>query len=115
MSKSKLPSEFAFQLIALLTAVIIVHGFYVGLIRPSADAQLTIQAALQASGEAFVPERSLFVVIRDFEQEACFILMIWALAIMGPQSLDDASGSRHARQKPDRGHHGDHGPPAGCA
>jgi hypothetical protein len=34
MSKSKLPSEFAFQLIALLTAVIIVHGFYVGLIRP---------------------------------------------------------------------------------
>ncbi|HBQ02773.1 MAG TPA: MotA/TolQ/ExbB proton channel family protein, partial [Halieaceae bacterium] len=24
-----------------------------------------------------------FVVIRDFEQEACFILMIWALAIMG--------------------------------
>jgi biopolymer transport protein ExbB/TolQ len=83
MSKSKLPSEFAFQLIALLTAVIIVHGFYVGLIRPSADAQLTIQAALQASGEAFVPERSLFVVIRDFEQEACFILMIWALAIMG--------------------------------
>ena len=57
MSKSKLPSEFAFQLIALLTAVIIVHGFYVGLIRPSADAQLTIQAALQASGEAFVPER----------------------------------------------------------
>ena len=83
MSKSKLPSEFAFQLIALLPAVIIVHGFYVGLIRPSADAQLTIQAALQASGEAFVPERSLFVVIRDFEQEACFILMIWALAIMG--------------------------------
>ena len=81
MSKSKLPSEFAFQLIALLTAVIIVHGFYVGLIRPSADAQLTIQAALQASGEAFVPERSLFVVIRDFEQEACFILMIWALAV----------------------------------
>ena len=68
MNKSRLPSEFAFQVLALLAAVIVVHAFYVGLIRPSADAQLVAQAALQASGEAFVPERSLFVVIRDFEQ-----------------------------------------------
>ena len=83
MSKPRLPSEFAFQVLALLAAVIVVHAFYVGLIRPSADAQLAAQAALQASGAAFVPERSLYVVIRDFEQEACFILMIWALAIMG--------------------------------
>lgn len=83
MSKTRIPSEFAFQLLALLAAVIVVHAFYVGLIRPSADVQLAAQAALQASGEAFVPERSLYVVIRDFEQEACFILMIWALAIMG--------------------------------
>jgi biopolymer transport protein ExbB/TolQ len=30
-----------------------------------------------------VPKRSLAVVIRDFEQEACFILLIWALSIMG--------------------------------
>ncbi|MEC7492690.1 MAG: MotA/TolQ/ExbB proton channel family protein, partial [Pseudomonadota bacterium] len=83
MSKPRIPSEFAFQVLALLAAVIVVHAFYVGLIRPSADAQLAAQAALQASGAAFVPERSLYVVIRDFEQEACFILMIWALAIMG--------------------------------
>ena len=83
MSKLRIPSEFAFQVLALLGAVIVVHAFYVGLIRPSADAQLAAQTALQASGAAFVPERSLYVVIRDFEQEACFILMIWALAIMG--------------------------------
>ena len=83
MSKPKIPSEFAFQVLALLAAVIVVHAFYVGLIRPSADVQLAAQAALQASGEAFVPKRSFYVVIRDFEQEACFILMIWALAIMG--------------------------------
>ena len=38
---------------------------------------------MQAAGEDFVPERSFAVVIRDFEQEACFILLIWALAIMG--------------------------------
>jgi biopolymer transport protein ExbB/TolQ len=56
---------------------------YVGLIRPNADAQLQQQAELQASGADFIPQRSFTVVIRDFEQEACFILMIWALAIMG--------------------------------
>jgi biopolymer transport protein ExbB/TolQ len=30
-----------------------------------------------------VPKRSFYVVIRDFEQEACFVLLIWSLAIMG--------------------------------
>ena len=33
--------------------------------------------------EDFVPERSLYVVLHNFEQECCFILMIWAMAIMG--------------------------------
>jgi hypothetical protein len=54
MSKPRIPSEFAFQVLALLAVVIVVHAFYVGLIRPSADAQLAAQAALQASGAAFV-------------------------------------------------------------
>ncbi|NND36868.1 MAG: MotA/TolQ/ExbB proton channel family protein, partial [Gammaproteobacteria bacterium] len=31
----------------------------------------------------YIPERSVFVIIKDFEQEACFILMFWALGIMG--------------------------------
>jgi biopolymer transport protein ExbB/TolQ len=81
--KFKMSSEFIFQIFALLIAVIVVHAIYVGVIRPSADAELQQQIELQASGEDFVPKRSLSVVIRDFEQEACFILLIWALAIMG--------------------------------
>ena len=31
---------------------------------------------------AFVPERSFYVVVKDFEQEACFILMFWAISLM---------------------------------
>jgi biopolymer transport protein ExbB/TolQ len=81
--KPRMSSEFIFQIFALLIAIIVVHGAYVGLIRPSADAQLEQQMELQAAGEDFVPERNLAVVIRDFEQETCFILLIWALAIMG--------------------------------
>ncbi len=85
--KQRMSSEFVYQLFALLLAVIVVHAIYVGLIRPSADAQIQQQMELQASGEDFVPERTLAVVIRDFEQEACFILLIWALAIMGYKGL----------------------------
>jgi hypothetical protein len=81
--KQRMSSEFIYQLFALLIAVIMVHAVYVGAIRPSADAQIRQQMELQASGEDYVPQRSFTVVIRDFEQEACFILLIWALAIMG--------------------------------
>ncbi|MEQ9462580.1 MAG: MotA/TolQ/ExbB proton channel family protein [Haliea sp.] len=80
--KTKLSPEFTYQLFALLIAIIVVHALYVGVIRPSADAQLREQMTLQAAGEDFVPKRTISVVIRDFEQEACFILLLWALAIM---------------------------------
>jgi biopolymer transport protein ExbB/TolQ len=75
-------SEFIYQLFALLIAVIVVHAVYVGAIRPAADAQIQREMELQAAGEDYVPERTFAVVIRDFEQEACFILLLWALAIM---------------------------------
>ncbi len=81
--KQRMSSEFIYQLFALLIAVIVVHAVYVGAIRPSADAHIKKEMEMQASGVDFVPERSLTVVIRDYEQESCFILLIWALAIMG--------------------------------
>ena len=43
MSK-QLPVEFVFQLFSLLIAVLLVHGLYVSLIRPNADAILQEQA-----------------------------------------------------------------------
>jgi len=81
--KQRMSSEFIYQLFALLIAVIVVHAVYVGAIRPAADAHIRKEMELQASGQDFVPERSFTVVIRDYEQESCFILLIWALAIMG--------------------------------
>ncbi|MFT6958297.1 MAG: biopolymer transport protein ExbB/TolQ [Halieaceae bacterium] len=91
--KARMSSEFIFQLFALLISVIVVHAIYVGAIRPSADAQLQQEIELQASGADFVPDRSLAVVIRDFEQEACFIMLFWALAIMAYK------GRRTAQEK----------------
>lgn len=81
--KQRMSSEFIYQVFALLIAIIVVHAVYVGVIRPSAKAHLEHEAALQAAGELETTTRSLAVVIGDFEQESCFILLIWALAIMG--------------------------------
>jgi len=76
-------SEFLYQLFALILALILVHTFYVTLIRPNANLILEQQLAREAAGEPYVAERSFFVVVKDYEQEACFILMLWACAIMG--------------------------------
>lgn len=78
-----LPFEFIYQAIALIVAVIIVHLIYVTIIRPNADAILEVRAERTAQGEVFEEERSLYVVLRDYEQESCFILMFWAISIMG--------------------------------
>lgn len=81
--KNNLNSEFVYQLFALLLAVIVVHTVYVGLIRPQAETLLAEQAQLEAEGGSYVPSRSLYVVLKDYEQETCFILALWAIAIMG--------------------------------
>jgi biopolymer transport protein ExbB/TolQ len=76
-------NELFFQLVALLVAIILVHAIYVTVVRPNADSIVTRAAEVAAAGGDYVVPRSFFVVIKDFEQEACFVLMIWALAIMG--------------------------------
>ena len=38
----------------------------------------------------YAPERSAYVVIRDFEQEACLILMLWAMSLMGYKAVQTA-------------------------
>ncbi len=80
--KRSYPVEFVFQLASLILSVIFVHALYVAWIRPRADVILAEQAARMQVDKDYVQERSVYVIIRDFEQEACFILMLWALAIM---------------------------------
>ena len=75
-------TELVYQVFSLIIAVIVVHAIYVAVIRPNASIFLEQQAVQMAMDENYVPERSIFVLVRDYEQEACFILMIWAFAIM---------------------------------
>ena len=100
MKKEQVPFELAYQIAALVVAIIIVHLVYVTLIRPQADAILAEQAELAATGEPYVQNRSIYVVVRDFEQEACFILMLWAMAIMGYKGRKRAARKSHAAARP---------------
>ncbi len=83
MKKNTIPVEFVFQLFALIIAIIVVHAFYVSVVRPNAEQIVAEQALQAAQNPDFVRERSTWVLVKDMEQEACFILMFWALAIMG--------------------------------
>lgn len=91
MKKKNIPVEFVFQLFALIIAIIIVHAFYVSVVRPNAAHIIEEQNMMAAADPDFVRERSVWVLVKDFEQEACFILMFWALAIMGYKAVKISS------------------------
>jgi biopolymer transport protein ExbB/TolQ len=87
MKKKNIPVEFVFQLFALIIAIIIVHAFYVSVVRPNAAQIIEEQNIAAAADPDYVRERRVWVLIKDLEQEACFILGIWALAIMGYKAV----------------------------
>ncbi len=94
MNRKNIPIEFVFQLFALIIAVIVVHAFYVSAVRPNAAQIIEEQNAAAAADPDYVRERSVWVLIKDLEQEACFILMLWALAIMGYKAASILSERR---------------------
>src|SRR5215210_1903058 len=91
--KSHFSVEFTYQVFALILAIIIVHAFYVSVVRPNAEAILAEQRERINTDENYIPPRSLYVLVRDYEQESCFILMLWAMAIMAYK----ATGLRRER------------------
>ncbi len=85
--KRRFPAEFVYQVFALIIAIIVVHAVYVKVVRPRAAAVEAEQTLRIGQEENYTPERSVWVIIQDFEQESCFILMIWAFCIMGYKAL----------------------------
>lgn len=60
------------SLAALVLSTVIVHLAYIGYIRP--EAALAIEIAQQAGQSA---PRDIFVILKDWEQEICIVLMFW--------------------------------------
>ena len=89
------PTELVFQVFSLLFAFIVVHAIYVAVVRPNAEAFIAEETARLAQDRTAEPRRSAFVVIKDYEQEACFVLMLWAMSILGYKAVTTYRQQRH--------------------
>lgn len=86
--------EFVFQLFSLLVSVLIVHAVYVTVVWPNAAAILERDRAMMKQDPNYTPQRSWYIVLKDYEQESCFVLGFWALAIMGYKARNAARERR---------------------
>lgn len=75
--------EFRFQLMALAVIVVLVHACYAWLIRPRAEAYAKAQAEVTEEAASEGTTTPLVMILKDYEQESCIILFLWALSIMG--------------------------------
>jgi biopolymer transport protein ExbB/TolQ len=76
-------NEFLFQVFSLIIATIAIHSVYVTSIRPRAAEVLSEQALRLQTEEGYSPPQNFYVIMKDWEQESCVILAIWAFAILG--------------------------------
>lgn len=86
--KKNFPTELVYHIFSLLIAFILIHSIYVTLVRPQARAFMAQEAASLQADSAYIEKQSFFVVIKDYEQETCFVLMLWAFAILGYKGKD---------------------------
>lgn len=86
--KKNYSTELVYNVFSLLIAFILVHSIYVTLVRPQAQAFIEQETALLLANPEYVQQRSFYVVIKDYEQETCFILMLWAFSILAYKGRD---------------------------
>jgi biopolymer transport protein ExbB/TolQ len=86
--KKIFPTELVYSVFSLLIAFILVHSIYVTLVRPQAKAFIEQETVNVQADPQYLPKRSFYVVIKDFEQESCFVLMLWAFALLGYKGRD---------------------------
>lgn len=93
-------TNFFTQLLALVVAVLFVHTMYETLIRPKANTILEERKeAIENEVEGYKVKRSVYVTLKDYEQEICFILMFWAFAIMITKAISARAQHRLTKQE----------------
>ncbi len=83
MKQQALMSDFVYQVFSLVIALIIVHAYYVAVVRPNSEVIMEQQAIMQEQDPEYAQSPSFYVIVKDYEQEAEIIIMFWALAIIG--------------------------------
>lgn len=85
--KNKIQSEFLFSLVSLALIVLVVQSFYALVVRPRAEAGLQREYELARTDPTVRPGRSIYVIVKDYEQETCIILMLWSLTLLSYKTL----------------------------
>jgi biopolymer transport protein ExbB/TolQ len=90
-----------YSISALLLSVIIIHSIWTLVIRPRAAAVLSQRVEVKNSANAthrVLQLRSIYVILKDTEQETCVILCLWSLLLLARQFQE----TRKARTLLDR-------------
>ncbi|HET9693767.1 MAG TPA: MotA/TolQ/ExbB proton channel family protein [Steroidobacteraceae bacterium] len=75
--------EFLFEVFSLVVIAILVQAVYATVVRPRAAAVQAHDEAQMKKDPDYVGERNIYIIVKDYEQEVCFMLALWAGAIMG--------------------------------
>jgi biopolymer transport protein ExbB/TolQ len=78
-----------YSISALLLSVIIMHSIWTLIIRPRAEAVLSQRITVTNSADIktqVIQLRSVYVILKDHEQELCVTLCLWSLFLLGRQA-----------------------------
>jgi biopolymer transport protein ExbB/TolQ len=78
-----------YSISALLLSVIIIHSIWTLVIRPRAEAVLSQRTTVTNANNVkhqVIQLRSVYVILKDHEQELCVTLCMWALLLLGSQA-----------------------------
>lgn len=64
--------------IVLISSIILVHMIYIGYVRPAASELIAV-----AQAQGLSSPREAVVILKDYEQEICFMLMLWGCFLIG--------------------------------
>jgi biopolymer transport protein ExbB/TolQ len=84
-TKGIFSQSFIVQNVGLVFAIVAVGLLYSLLIRPQARVDEALSQRIQATetgGETYAPQRSIFIILKDYEQQVCLTLMVWAGIIL---------------------------------
>jgi biopolymer transport protein ExbB/TolQ len=84
-----------YSIAALLLSVIVIHSIWTLVIRPRAEAVLSQRVTITNSSNVkaqVLQLRSVYVILKDYEQEICVILCLWSLLLLGRQAQQTQKG-----------------------
>lgn len=88
----KYPKSFALKSVGLAVIILLVTAVYEFLIRPAAQADFEQGRAISA--ESGQTPFSLWIVLKDYEQQVCFILCFWGLFLLALKIKDSMAENK---------------------